>query len=356
MRSENPALSSDLSSLHAGFEAETREKTIRDLRLAAVIAGVFYMLFLILDYFAYPSSFLTFLLIRCIVVFGSGLFFLVMWTPVGKAHPRLFAMLEYLLCGSGIVVMVHLSGGYTSSYYAGVILVLLFFISIVPLDDRRTLLICVILYAMYLVPILALQRIARFDIFLNNNFFLFTTITLVGLGSRLATQMRFREFSGRFNLARANEELKKLDILKSQFFANVSHEVRSPLTSILSPIQSLYQGDLGPLPPEHQTLVGQVYRNALKLLDMVNQMLDFSKFEARKMQLRLKHLDIDELARDVVTTFQDVTERKGLKLRYVVEGDLPPAYLDAEKLERILTNLIRNAIKFTDGSWKSCAA
>ena len=91
-------------------------------------------------------------------------------------------------------------------------------------------------------------------------------------------------------------------MMKSQFFANVSHEVRTPLTSILSPIQSLFQGDLGPLDPEHQRLVGQIYRNALKLLDMINQMLDFSKFEARKMQLRLKRLDIDELARDIVTT------------------------------------------------------
>jgi response regulator RpfG family c-di-GMP phosphodiesterase/anti-sigma regulatory factor (Ser/Thr protein kinase) len=160
--------------------------------------------------------------------------------------------------------------------------------------------------------------------------------------------MRFREFGGRFNLARANEKLKKLDTLKSQFFANVSHEVRTPLTSILSPIQSLYQGDLGPLATEHQRIVGQIYRNSLKLLDMINQMLDFSKFEARKMQLRLRHLDIDELARDIVTTFQDVTARKGLRLSYVAEGEVRPAYLDAEKLERILTNLLRNAIKFTE--------
>src|SRR5208337_3317009 len=61
-----------------------------------------------------------------------------------------------------------------------------------------------------------------------------------------------------------------------------------------------------------------------------------------------KHVDIDELTRDIVTTFQDVTARKGLKLSYVAEGELRPAYLDPEKLERILTNLIRNAIKFTE--------
>ena len=81
---------------------------------------------------------------------------------------------------------------------------------------------------------------------------------------------------------------------------------------------------------------------------MINQMLDFSKFEARKMQLRLKSLDIDEVARDIVTTFQDVTERKGLNLRYVAESVLQPVYLDGEKFERILTNLVRNAIKFTE--------
>lgn len=348
MGSRNPAISSDQLSLRAGFEAETRDKAVRDTRLTAIVASILFLLFCILDYFAYPRSFLLFFLIRCVVVLGSGLIFLLMWTQVGTRHPRLFAMLEYMLCGSGIVLMVHLSDGYASPYYAGVNLVLMAFISIIPLDAKRTALICTILYAIYLIPILALQRIIHFHIFLNNNFFLVATIVLVVLSSRLATQMRFREFSARFNLARANEELKKLDILKSQFFANVSHEVRTPLTSILSPIQSLYQGDLGPLNPDHQRLVGQVYRNSLKLLDMINQMLDFSKFEARKMQLHLRHLDIDELARDIVTTFQDVTERKGLKLRYVREGELRPAYFDAEKLERILTNLIRNAIKFTE--------
>ncbi|MGA2639913.1 MAG: HD domain-containing phosphohydrolase [Spirochaetia bacterium] len=348
MGSESLAISSDVSSLRAGFQAETKDKAIRDTRLTAIVGSVLYLLFCILDYFAYPHLFLVFLLIRIVVVLGNMLILLLMWTKTGMKHPLLFAVLEYLLHGSGIILMVHFSGGHISAYYAGVNLVLMAFISILPLDARRTAFICSILYAMYIVSILSFQRVDHFDIFLNNNFFLLATIVLVVLSSHLATQMRFREFSARFNLARANEELKKLDVLKSQFFANVSHEVRTPLTSILSPIQSLYQGDLGPMDPEHQRLVGQVYRNALKLLDMINQMLDFSKFEARRMQLRLKYVDIDELARDIVTTFQDVTARKGLKLSYVTEGELRPAYLDPEKLERILTNLIRNAIKFTE--------
>ena len=348
MSSNGPAVSSDFVTIRTSFQTETNEKAVRDTRLTAVVASALYLLFCVLDYFAYPSSFFTFFLIRIVVVLGNLLVYLFMQTKTGIRNPLWFAMLEYLLCGSGIMLMVHLSGGYSSAYYAGANLVLMAFISIIPLDAKRTALICSILYAMYIIPILTMQRIEHFDIFLNNNFFLVSTILLVVLSARLATRLRFREFSARFNLAHANEELKKLDILKSQFFANVSHEVRTPLTSILSPIQSLYQGDLGPLTAEHQRLVGQVYRNSLKLLDMINQMLDFSKFEARKMQLRLRYLDIDELARDIVTTFQDVTARKGLRLSYVVEGELLPAYLDPEKLERILTNLLRNSIKFTE--------
>jgi response regulator RpfG family c-di-GMP phosphodiesterase/anti-sigma regulatory factor (Ser/Thr protein kinase) len=136
--------------------------------------------------------------------------------------------------------------------------------------------------------------------------------------------------------------------LKSQFFANVSHEVRTPLTSILAPVQSMVQGDVGPLAGEQQQLISQVYRNTLKLLDMINQMLDFSKFEAGKMQLRLRSTDLEELVRDIVSIFQDVIERKGLKLHFTRENELKPIYLDTDRFERILTNLIRNAYKFTE--------
>jgi putative nucleotidyltransferase with HDIG domain len=306
------------------------------------------MLFNILDYFMYPELYTEFLVIRlAVVVANIGIFFFVK-TKFGSRHPREIAMLEYFVYGLSIVIMTHLAGGYVSPYYAGINLVLFGFIFILPLDAKRTSIVCALIYITYLAPIIFTQEITNVAIFMNNNFFLLCTIAFAIITSHLSTQMRIKAFSSRYNLAEANEELKKLDILKSQFFANVSHEVRTPLTSVISPIQSFYQGDMGELAPEQLRLISQMYRNSLKLLDMINQMLDFSKFEAGKMQLRLAAVDIDETVRDIMAVFGDVTKRKGIKLGYVRENSIPPLYLDVEKVERIIMNLLRNAIKFTE--------
>ncbi|MBN2551341.1 MAG: response regulator [Spirochaetales bacterium] len=336
------------SSLQQDFETETIQRSIRQVKLSAVVSSIAFMLFNILDYFMYPDLYTQLLVIRLgVVVLNIGVFFLVR-TSLGSRHPREIAMFEYLIYGLSIVLMIHLAGGYISPYYAGINIVLFGFIFILPLDVVRTAIVCALIYIAYLGPILLSQEISDFAIFLNNNFFLVCTTLLAILTSHLSTQMRFKEFSSRYSLAEANDELKKLDVLKSQFFANVSHEVRTPLTSIISPIQSLYQGDIGEMAPEQSRLVSQMYRNSLKLLDMINQMLDFSKFEAGKMELRLGAVDLDETVRDIMAVFEDVTERKGIKLGYVRETNIPPVYLDADKIERILMNLLRNAIKFTE--------
>ncbi len=336
------------NALYQAFEKEAVEKACSDTKLTAIAASILFPMFLILDYVIFPAHFFDFLFIRAAVVAISLIIFLAMRTNFGAFNSRAFAIFMYLLCGLSICLMVHTSGGYLSTYYAGINFVLLAFIFILPLDPIRTSIICGILYIAYLVPILIFQKVDNFPVFLNNNFFLLATALVVILSSHLSTRIRFREFSARYNLAQANEELKKLDVLKSQFFANVSHEVRTPLTSVISPIQSLYQGDMGDLSGGQQNLIGQMYRNSLKLLDMINQMLDFSKFEAGKMQLRLGPTDLDETVRDIIAVFEDVTERKGIKLGYVRESEIPILYLDVEKIERVLMNLLRNAIKFTE--------
>lgn len=336
------------SNLVQEFRKESAQKAIRDTKTATVVGSFLFPLFSVLDYFVYPQHYFEFLAIRAAVVVICMAILGLMHTKLGKAYPKEFGVFSYIVCCLSIVLMVHRAGGYLSPYYAGINLVLIIFLAILPMDLWRTVIICTVAYAAYIAPIIVFQPIKNLSIFLNNNFFFLTTIILVIISSHFATHLRFREFSARYNLAEANEELKKLDILKSQFFANVSHEVRTPLTSVISPIQSLYQGDMGDLAPEQMRLISQMYRNSLKLLDMINQMLDFSKFEAGKMQLRLGAVDLDETVRDIIAVFEDVTKRKEIKLGYVREASLPPLYLDVEKVERILMNLLRNAIKFTE--------
>jgi response regulator RpfG family c-di-GMP phosphodiesterase/signal transduction histidine kinase len=330
------------------FKKESTLKAVSNTKTATLAASIAFPAYSFLDYFVYPDNYFEFLLIRAAVVVICMSVFGVMHTKFGKTYPKEIGVFAYIVCCLSIILMIHRVGGYLSPYYAGINLVLIIFLAVLPLDPRRTTIICTVAYAAYILPIVFFQSIDNMAIFLNNNFFFLTTIILVIISSHFATNLRFKEFSSRYSLAEANEELKKLDALKSQFFANVSHEVRTPLTSIISPIQSLYQGDIGDLSPEQSRLVSQMYRNSLKLLDMINQMLDFSKFEAGKMQLRLGAADLDEIMRDIIAVFEDVAERKGIKLGYVREVYLPPLYLDLEKVERILMNLLRNAIKFTE--------
>ncbi len=330
------------------FDQEERVKSRRDTQIAAVAVAVMFPLFSFLDAAMYPAHIREFLLIRLSVVAVSLALIAILRTPIGERFPRFLGMTEYIVGAGSIALMLHLADGYASPYYAGIVLVLIGFLFILPLDVTRTAVICTVVYAVYVIPILAGGNIENLAITVNNNFFLVATMVLVVFSSYLATEMRKKEFTSRYHLAHANRELTKLDILKSQFFANISHEIRTPLTSIMAPTQSLYSGDVGDLTPFQRDLVGQVYRNSIRLLDLVNQMLDFAKFDAKKMQLRLKRVNLESMVREHVTLFQEVAVRKNLTLGYQVTGAIPFLYLDVDKVERILSNLIRNAIKFTD--------
>ncbi|MCK5248652.1 MAG: response regulator, partial [Spirochaetaceae bacterium] len=258
-------------------------------------------------------------------------------------------MIAYLLYSASIIIMVHLTGGYLSPYYAGLNIVLIGFMFLMPLNWIHTFFVCILIYIGYMLPILLLQDIDQFGIFLNNSFFLITTMFLAIASSFLSSRMHLKEFASRYNLSRANEELKNLDKLKTQFFANVSHEVRTPLTSIIAPLQSLRQGDVGSLKIDQNDLLDQMHRNAIRLLDLINQMLDFSKLEAGKAHLRLSLLNLADYTEDIVSLFKEVAIRKELNLIFEPsEGTGDPIFIDSDRYERIITNLIRNAIKFTD--------
>jgi signal transduction histidine kinase len=147
-------------------------------------------------------------------------------------------------------------------------------------------------------------------------------------------------------LATLYAKLKELDELKTQFFANVSHELRTPLALILGPAQKLAAA--GELTDSQRHDLAVIERNARTLLKHVNDLLDVSKLEAGKMEMRYTETDLARLVRFVAGHFDGLAAER--QLQFTVEAPAAlPAQVDAEKLQRVLLNLLSNAFKFTPG-------
>lgn len=145
-------------------------------------------------------------------------------------------------------------------------------------------------------------------------------------------------------LTRLYEKTRELDELKSQFFANISHELRTPLTLILGPARKLLT--TGGLSAEQRHALEVIERNAGTLLKHVNDLLDLSKMDAGGMEIEYSPADVAQLLRYVISHFESVAGER--QIQFTVEApDELWAEVDAEKLQRILFNLISNAVKFT---------
>jgi PAS domain S-box-containing protein len=144
---------------------------------------------------------------------------------------------------------------------------------------------------------------------------------------------------------RRAEALAEIDRAKTTFFSNVSHEFRTPLTLMLGPIEQTIADDRIPIDARDRLTL--VQRNSLRLLKLVNSLLDFARIEAGRIQASFEPTDLAALTRDLASTFRSAIERAGL--RFTVECDdlHQPVYVDREMWEKVVLNLLSNAFKFT---------
>ena len=140
------------------------------------------------------------------------------------------------------------------------------------------------------------------------------------------------------------DKLLELDQMKSRFFANISHEIRTPLTLILGPLEQLVSEATK---EKWKNQLKIMSRNARNLLGLINQLLDFSKLESGKMTLKAKELNIVPLLKGMVYSFDSLAKRKQITLAFTSEKEVIRVYIDTEKLEKIMANLLSNAFKFT---------
>jgi diguanylate cyclase (GGDEF)-like protein len=159
---------------------------------------------------------------------------------------------------------------------------------------------------------------------------------------------RSRELAAALGEVRAaNAKLAELDVAKTAFVSNISHEFRTPLTLMLGPLEDELAERNDPLPPARLERIETAHRNAGRLLRLVNALLDFARIEAGRMQAHFQPTDLAQLTTELVSSFESAIERADLKLAI----DCPPLpqalYVDREMWEKVVLNLVSNAFKHT---------
>ncbi|SFF20841.1 two-component regulator propeller domain-containing protein [Sunxiuqinia elliptica] len=141
------------------------------------------------------------------------------------------------------------------------------------------------------------------------------------------------------------EQKDQLNELKLSFFTNISHEIRTPLTLILGPLESMLQDEQAKTPRYRQLTLMQ--KNANLLLNMVNEVLDFRKMEKEKITLKVIELNLNEFILQILGQFEGEANRKNITLKFFTESQNTKLWADENLLQKILFNLISNAIRFT---------
>ncbi len=141
--------------------------------------------------------------------------------------------------------------------------------------------------------------------------------------------------------------LEELDKAKTLFFTNISHEFRTPLMLMLGPLEELMSHSVPGWRDEDKAKVEVTHRNALRLLKLVNTLLDFSRMEGGREHARFVRTDMGAYTRNLASSFRSVIEKAGLEFEVNIDSDTGTAYVDRQMWEKVVFNLLSNAFKFT---------
>jgi len=354
----------DKSHQPPAFLATIRSHNLRGARLICLLAIILVPLFSILDKLVVDEYFLDLLAIRWSVVLAcvgiAGLSYRKSYEERGAALSAIAVVLIALAVG----IMVHLhdiaeDAVPPSNYYAGIMLVVTAATLLVIWTVRESVLVIVTIYLFYFVPTLLIQistPSSRFDwkTFVANNFFLVATLLVSLVAHRFQWAAKWREYQANEQVEKSNSELEKansrlkdLDRYKTQFFANITHELKTPLTLILAPTEAILRNELGRFDEQQQEYFRRIYQNGLRLMRLISDLLDLAKLEDSKLRLKLDDVDLVEYLNGLLEGIRPLAERKSIQLEMSVTGHDSTISADRHRLEQIFVNFLSNAVKFT---------
>jgi signal transduction histidine kinase len=339
--------------LTQAFDRYDRESTVNNFKVACILGMLLVPSFAVLDRSVYDSLAPEFLKVRFACSGLIAVFLALLLTGFGKAHYRLFTVSLVLLPASAINYMIYRApDGGQSPYYAGLNLVLLMTGFVLRWTFRESLAAVILVGGEYLTACRLHGPLTFSGYQLNNLFFLGATGVIVVTGNYFFSRSRYREFALRFELDRSrqalednNQKLKELDQIKGRFFANISHELRTPLTLLIAPLETLLQRFH--LDADTRELLVTMHSNGMRLLKLINDLLDLVRLESGRMEIRREPLEMANFVKGLASAARQVAVDKRLRLETHVDPALGTVSTDRDKLEKILLNLLFNALKFT---------
>ena len=171
---------------------------------------------------------------------------------------------------------------------------------------------------------------------------------MMRLDSRDPTEARVSALEAQLQEAtRTIAELESRDALKTQFLANISHDLRTPLTAIITHAEILRDGILGELAPRQQRSIQGIINGGRQLLESVGEILTYARGSAGQLTLALAEFNVREAFDQVRALNASLAAKKGVELGFDVPDDLPPLLADRERIVHVLGNLLGNAVDFT---------
>ncbi len=327
----------------------------RGVRGVLLIMITLYPLFGALDYLMAPREWLWLLWgTRGLVTLATLAMFRVVSSALFERHLYALSASYIVLLSAGISLMTVFMGGLASPYYAGLSLAILGTGLLFVWPPQVVIITHGTIVASFIIPNLALGRVGDSFTAVSNLFFLVSTAIIVCTGQTLAYRSQREQLANQLiieqtkeSLQNAHDELKQLDKFKSEFFANITHELKTPLTMMLAPLELLIDGELGNVSEAQRSTFQSMLKSGMKLLRLIGDLLDLSKLEESRLRLRIEQHDLVAYLRSLVSQVEVLAQRKGLKLEFESDVQRCDVWCDLERIERVFINLLSNANKFT---------
>ncbi len=339
------------------YAEQNRRDQITYSTLATVLSIILNLSCSVMDYFKYPDKVWLFFQVRLC----SMLLVLLVWiwfrSSLGRKHHRIFGVMWYASPLAIILWMIYDANDPVSPYYAGLNIVLLAVGLLSPWTYVQNLISALLVLVLYVVVCLCMANPQPLSYLINNTTFLVLTAVIVVSGSVANARGRYREFELRWELDKSrrvveesNKKLVELDQIKSRFFANISHELRTPLTLLLAPLEALLHRYN--LDSETKDLLATMHSNGMRLLKLINDLLDLVRLESGRMEIKREPLEVADFVKGIASAARQVADDKRLRLETFIDPALASVLADRDKLEKILLNLVFNALKFTPSGGK----